>query len=105
MSSLQPEDDTLRRWIDPDTVKLRFLRFHDYNLEERTVAGADLLRIRYYKTMIEAFKALRVLSKRPRSRVQGHQPVQANGGHNKALSPEEEAEVLMYRRIIQGSPF
>ncbi|KAG5962610.1 hypothetical protein E4U56_003293 [Claviceps arundinis] len=96
--------DTLRKWIDPDTGKLKFPRFHDYNLEERTVAGADLFRIRYYKTMIEASKALRVSYQRLRSRVQGHQPVQANGGHNKALSPEEEAEVLMWahRRITQG---
>ncbi|KAG6055370.1 hypothetical protein E4U32_006328, partial [Claviceps aff. humidiphila group G2b] len=57
MSSLQPEHDTPRKWIDLDTRKLKFSRFHEYNLEERTVAGADLFRIRYYKTMTEASKA------------------------------------------------
>ncbi|KAG5933299.1 hypothetical protein E4U59_006978 [Claviceps monticola] len=104
MSSPQPDDDTLRKWIDSDTGKLKFTRFHEYNLEERTVAGADLFRIRYYKTMTEASKALRVPYKRLRSRVQGHQPVKANGGRNKALSPEEEAEVLMWahRQMTQG---
>ncbi|KAG5976740.1 hypothetical protein E4U56_001411 [Claviceps arundinis] len=104
MSALQPDDDTLRKWIDPDTGKLKFTRFHEHNLEERTVAGADLFRIRHYKTMTEASKALRVPYKRLRSRVQGHQPVKANGGRNKALLPEEEAEVLMWahQRITQG---
>ncbi|KAG5933359.1 hypothetical protein E4U60_004516 [Claviceps pazoutovae] len=104
MSSLQSHDDTLRKWIDPDTGKLKFPRFHDYNLEERTVAGADLFRIRYYKTMTEASKALRVPYHRLRSRIQGRHPVQANGGQNRALSPEEEAEVLAWahRQIIQG---
>ncbi|KAG5989389.1 hypothetical protein E4U52_005623 [Claviceps spartinae] len=89
MSSLQPEDDTPRKWIDLDTGKLKFSRFHEYNLEERTVAGADLFRIRYYKTMTEASKALRV---------------RANGGHNKALSPKEEAGVLTWahRQITHG---
>ncbi|KAG5958366.1 hypothetical protein E4U56_005637 [Claviceps arundinis] len=58
MSSLQPEHDTPRKWIDLDTGKLKFSRFHEYNLEERTVAGADLFRIRYYKTMTEASKAI-----------------------------------------------
>ncbi|KAG6173225.1 hypothetical protein E4U51_005884 [Claviceps purpurea] len=59
MSSLQSDDDTLRNWIDPGTEKLKFSRLHEYNLEERTVAGADLFRIRYYKTMTEDSKALR----------------------------------------------
>ncbi|KAG6068946.1 hypothetical protein E4U32_006746 [Claviceps aff. humidiphila group G2b] len=104
MSALQSEDDVLRKWIDHDTGKLKFMRFNDFNLEERTVAGADLFRIRYYKTMIEASRALQVPYGRLRSRARGHQPVQANGGQNKALSPEEEAEVLMWahRRITQG---
>ncbi|KAG5995441.1 hypothetical protein E4U52_008330 [Claviceps spartinae] len=90
--------------IDPDTGKLKFTRFHEYNLEEQTVAGADLFRIRHYKTMTEASKALRVPYKRLRLRIQGHQPVKSNGGRNKALSPEEEAEVLMWahQRITQG---
>ncbi|KAG5931609.1 hypothetical protein E4U60_005949 [Claviceps pazoutovae] len=105
MSSIQPDDDTLGKWIDHDTGKLKFMRFHDYNLEERIVAGADLFRIRYNKTMTEASnKALRVPYKRLRSRVQGHRPFQANADHNEAVSPEEEAEVLMWahRRITQG---
>ncbi|KAG6071885.1 hypothetical protein E4U16_005807 [Claviceps sp. LM84 group G4] len=59
MSFLQSDDDTLRKWTDPDTGKLKFPRFHDYNLEEQTVAGADLFLIRDYKTMTEASKALR----------------------------------------------
>ncbi|CCE29712.1 uncharacterized protein CPUR_03559 [Claviceps purpurea 20.1] len=63
--------------------KLKSTRFHEYNLEERTVTGADLFRIRYYKTMTEASKALRVPYKRLRSRVQGHQPVKANGGQTR----------------------
>ncbi|KAG5986644.1 hypothetical protein E4U52_008395 [Claviceps spartinae] len=81
MSALQSEDDVLRKWVDPDTGKLKFMCFNDFNLEERTVPYGRL-----------------------RSRVRGHQPVQANGGQNKALSPEEEAEVLMWahRRITQG---
>ncbi|KAG5931847.1 hypothetical protein E4U60_005736 [Claviceps pazoutovae] len=80
MSSLQSDDDFLRKWIDPDTGKLKFPRFHDYNLKERTVAGADLFRIQYYKRMTEASKVLRV-------------PYQ-----------QEEAEILMWahRRITQG---
>ncbi|KAG6241724.1 hypothetical protein E4U23_007117 [Claviceps purpurea] len=83
MSALQPDDDALRKWIDPDTGKLKSTRFHEYNLEERTVAGTDFFRIRYYKTMTEASKALRVPYKRLRSRVQGHQPVKANGGQTR----------------------
>ncbi|KAG6164268.1 hypothetical protein E4U51_005154 [Claviceps purpurea] len=104
MSSLQSDDDTLRKWIDSDTGKLKFQRFHDHNLEERTVAGADLFGIRYYKTMTEASKALRVPYHRLRSRIQGCHSVQANGGQNKALSPEEEAEVFTWahRQITQG---
>ncbi|KAG6306025.1 hypothetical protein E4U45_007906 [Claviceps purpurea] len=57
MSSLQSDEDALRKWIDPDTEKPKFSRLHEYNLEERTVAGADLFRIRYYKTMTEDSKA------------------------------------------------
>ncbi|KAG6030988.1 hypothetical protein E4U19_000140 [Claviceps sp. Clav32 group G5] len=78
--------DTLQKRIDPDTGKLKFSRFHEYNLEERTVAGADLFRVRYYKTMTEASKAVRVPYQRLRSRVQYHQPVRANGGHNQAVT-------------------
>ncbi|KAG6032136.1 hypothetical protein E4U19_007696 [Claviceps sp. Clav32 group G5] len=104
MSSLQPDDDILRKWVDPDTGKLKFPRFHDYNLEERTVAGAHLFRIRYYKTMTEASKALQVPYHRLRSRIQGRHTVQENGGQNRVLSPEEEAGVLAWahRQIIQG---
>ncbi|KJZ69539.1 hypothetical protein HIM_11081 [Hirsutella minnesotensis 3608] len=75
-----------------------------YNLEERTVAGAELYKEGFYRTIRAAAQALYVPYKRLWSRVQGHQPVQQNGGLNKLFSPSEEREILCWshRRITQG---
>ncbi|KAM4063442.1 Tc5 transposase DNA-binding domain-containing protein [Hirsutella rhossiliensis] len=94
----------VQKWIDSKTNLPIFQRNIPQNLEERTVAGAELYKEGFYRTIRAAAQALDVPYKRLWSRVQGHQPVQQNGGLNKLFSPSEEREILCWshRRITQG---
>jgi hypothetical protein len=104
MSSVQPDEATIQKWINPDSGKTIFTRCTQDNLEQRTVAAAELYNVRYFKTIIAAAKMLQVPYKRLWSRLQGCQSVKQNGGNRALLSQEEEDEVVMWahRRIVQG---
>jgi hypothetical protein len=101
---VQPDEATIQKWINPDSGKTIFTRCTQDNLEQRTVAAAELYNVRYFKTITAAAKMLQVPYKRLWSRLQGCHSVKQNGGNRALLSQEEEDEVVMWahRRIVQG---
>ncbi|KEY74851.1 hypothetical protein S7711_11418 [Stachybotrys chartarum IBT 7711] len=96
MSSVQPDEATIQKWVNPDSGKTIFTRCTQDNLEQRTVAAAELYNVRYFKTITAAAKMLQVPYKRLWSRLQGCHSVKQNGG-NRAL-------LWVYMRKVQNWP-
>jgi hypothetical protein len=97
-------DNIISRWIDPALRKPIFSRFTPENLEERTVAAAELFHARYYKTIAAASKGFGVLYHRLRSRIHGHSSINSNGGLNTLLDEAQTKAVVIwaYRQILTG---
>uniref|UniRef100_A0A8H7K8Z9 DDE-1 domain-containing protein n=1 Tax=Bionectria ochroleuca TaxID=29856 RepID=A0A8H7K8Z9_BIOOC len=97
-------DNIISRWIDPITKKPVFSRFTPDNLEQRTVAAAELFRARYYKTITAASKGFGVPYHRLRSRIQGHSSINSNGGLNTLLDEAQTKAVVIWahRQILTG---
>ncbi|CAG9938530.1 unnamed protein product [Clonostachys rosea f. rosea IK726] len=97
-------DDIISRWIDPVIRKPVFSRFTPDNLEQRTVAAAELFHARYYKTITAASKGFGVPYHRLRSRIQGHSAINSNGGLNTLLDEAQTKAVIIWahRQILTG---
>lgn len=85
----------MRLWINPETGKPNFSRFTDDNLELRTVAGVELFRAGYYKSLAAASRELKVRYYRLYSRSKGSHPVSRNGGNRTLFSKEEEGAIVI----------
>ncbi|KAJ3453677.1 hypothetical protein MRS44_017924 [Fusarium solani] len=97
-------EDVVRLWINSETRKPNFPRFTDENLELRTVAGVELFRAGYYKSLAAASRELKVSYWRLYSRSKGSHPVSRNGGNRTLFSKEEEGAIVIWahRRVTHG---
>ena len=102
--SSEPELSAVQRWVCPRTGKPNFTRFHAGNLEDRTLAAADLFREGFYPSAAKASRELKVPYERLRSRLNGANPISQNGGKNTLLTDIQEQALLCWahRRIAQG---
>lgn len=94
----------VEKWIDPLTNLPKITRVNIENVEQRTVAAAELYKARFYTSIKQASDAFKVPYKRLWNRIQGAHPRKQNGGNRTIFSEAEEREILVWahRRVTQG---
>ncbi|KAM5353292.1 hypothetical protein ACJZ2D_016808 [Fusarium nematophilum] len=92
--SLEPEQSATEKWINPRTGKPDFSRFNEGNLEQRTLAAADILREGFWRSRAAASRELIFPSESLRSRTNGTKPVTQNGGNSTLLTDTQELRVV-----------
>lgn len=106
MSSESSEEElsAVEKYIDKATGNLVFSRRTPHNLEERTVAAAELYGEGYFKRLTEAADALGVPYQWLRGRCLGKKPVTDNGGNNKLLTNVQHDAILQWchRQVVTG---
>ncbi|KAJ6436237.1 restless-like transposase [Purpureocillium lavendulum] len=98
MASQSSEDEisAVERWIDSRTDSPIFTSHTQYNLEDGTIAAADLYLEGWYSNIAKAAAALQVPYYRVYGRTKGRHPVSRNGGNRTILSPSEDKAILIW---------
>lgn len=102
--SPEPVLYVVQKWINPATGKLKFSRHTSDNVEQRTLAAAELFQSGYYTSIAAAAREAQVAYGRLRSRLSGAKPVTENGGNHTLLTDTQEEAILCWahRRVTQG---
>ncbi|KAM0080686.1 hypothetical protein ACKRZS_007155 [Fusarium odoratissimum] len=91
-------------WISPKTSTNNLSRCNTENTAQRTIAGVELYRAGYYKSLAAASRDLKVGYWRLYSRLKGSHIRSQNGGNHTLFSKEEECAILLWahRRVTHG---
>ena len=102
-TSAMPNLTAQEKWIDSVTGKYVFPRFTVENLEQRTIAAAELYKAEHFASIKVASDELQVPYKRLWNRIRGAHSLAENGGNRFLLTVEEEQEIAYWahHRITQ----